>query len=85
MKFRHAAGVALVGWYLMLPLVKDGKTEYAPIQDWAHVGSYDTAKECENAAYENMVRAKQIGDKERIVAANGFECIASDDPRLKSN
>ena len=44
MKPRHAAALALVGWYLMMPL-KDHPE--APIKYWSQIGSYDSAKECE--------------------------------------
>jgi hypothetical protein len=43
--YRHAA-LALVGWYLMLPSVENGKVRNLPVQEWVHVESFDTAKEC---------------------------------------
>ncbi len=61
MKRRHAAALALVGWYLMMPPVyQNGKEverdidiggghldETAPLSKWAIVGSFDSAAECE--------------------------------------
>jgi hypothetical protein len=87
MKPRHAAALALVGWYLLVP-VGDGSQ---PFRDWSHVGSYDTAKECEDAQLEFVNGAKgphfvQHGTMTRERVIEGFtlsECIASDDPRLK--
>ena len=54
-----------------------------PVQFWSHVDSFDSANECRDAAYQLLEREKQRGDKDKIAAALGFECIASDDPRLK--
>ena len=52
MKPRHAAVLALVGWYLMMPPIKgnlpDLKTDTdAPLSRWQQRGAYDTAKACE--------------------------------------
>jgi len=49
MKLRHAAALALVGWYLMSPLIDydNGKVLVdAPLKFWTQEGSFDTAKEC---------------------------------------
>ena len=56
MKPRHAAALALVGWYLMLPppalnhlgdqrFLPDAEAG-APLWRWTIVGSYDTAAAC---------------------------------------
>jgi hypothetical protein len=77
----HAATLALVGWYLMLPIAPD---RYAPISEWAHVDSFDTAAECREEALQNIERVKKKGEKVEIDRAEAFECIATDDPRLKA-
>jgi hypothetical protein len=83
MNLRPAAALALIGWYLMIPVVKNGKLLPLPVQDWAHVASFDTAKECEDGAYQRIDLLKERGsDPSMINAARTFECIASDDPRL---
>lgn len=57
MKPRHAAALALVGWYLMLPPLRvegpasDPNTPVeadtkAPLSQWTIVLGFDTAKEC---------------------------------------
>ncbi len=43
MKLPHAAALALVGWYLMLPPKQDIQ---APIAKWRIVGNYDSADQC---------------------------------------
>jgi hypothetical protein len=56
MKCRHAAAIALVGWYLMVPPVKYAPTSKpdllavdpsAPLSKWSVSESFDTAAECE--------------------------------------
>jgi len=56
MKLRHAAALALVGWYLMVPPVSaPSGTEgarlmtEAPVSRWYNHGSFDSAKQCEEA------------------------------------
>lgn len=70
MKLSHAAALALVGWYLMLPPVSsDGRIQKdAPLSDWYIFSSFDTKEACE---------------KERQVSGVSAICVASDDPRLK--
>jgi len=52
---RHAAALALVGWYLMQPTVfgKQGHQAFdnseAEISEWTAVSSYDSAAQCEKA------------------------------------
>lgn len=44
MKTCHAAALALLGWYLMVPLV--GGDASAPLSQWRTIDSFDTAQEC---------------------------------------
>jgi hypothetical protein len=50
MNLRHAAALALIGWYLMAPpLSKDGKPNLsAPLSQWNQTGGFDSAKACDN-------------------------------------
>ena len=88
MKLCHAAALALVGWYLMLPPVRpDGSANAdAPLSKWKTSNTYDTPDECKKVL--SGLRGGWVG------YANGHElnypsqketaaCIASDDPRLK--
>jgi len=52
MDFRHAAALALVGWYLMVPpFAGTGKGSYpddrAPLSKWSMGGSFDSAEACQ--------------------------------------
>jgi hypothetical protein len=99
MKLRHAAALAFIGWYLMIPprisdwpkLVYDTN---APLNKWQQSGSFDTAKECEEGKKEVPKLFLQNIDKlpaeERPKVTQGimtmlpaYQCIATDDPRLK--
>lgn len=64
MKHRHAVGLALIGWYLMMPPPSfdfetkmptgDVNTE-APYAYWGTEGSFDTAAQC-SAAKDQLIR-----------------------------
>jgi hypothetical protein len=88
MKLRHAAALALVGWYLMVPPSTD---ERAPLFQWEVVASYDSASACREALHKSKDPAQVESDYPslaRLFAAQGFlaaQCIATDDPRLKGN
>ena len=50
MKPRHAAALALVGWYLIAPppRTEDGN-DYdpkAPLSEWQEIGKFETIEEC---------------------------------------
>ena len=84
---RHAAALAFVGWYLMVPAPG---LENRPLSYWSHMGSYDTAKECEQGMRGWYKLNEQDGfAMKKYTAAqvkNAWllaECIEADDPRLK--
>ena len=87
MKPRHAAALVLAGWYLMMPPARNGKAvpDALPLIEWAHIDSFDSAEQCRNAGLDLAIRAKERGDQNRIASALAFECIATDDPRLKGH
>jgi hypothetical protein len=95
MNLRHAAALALVGWYLMYPPTTPRPDHRnltdAPLAEWKSGKSFDTAKECEAARLRVKKSAKELEDAtvgdavfhnlaENIASA---QCIDSDDPRLK--
>jgi hypothetical protein len=80
MKPWHAAALALVGWYLMTPL--PGRPELS-VEKWAHIDSFYTAAECREAGYQHQRERAASTDPVRRNLAGTWECIASDDPRLK--
>jgi hypothetical protein len=91
---RHAAALALVGWYLMYPPVTPaGKSlTDAPLTEWKSGASFDTAKDCETArahmrkASKDLRNATPRGYQEGLDFAESIgdgQCVATDDPRLK--
>jgi hypothetical protein len=100
MKPRHAAALALVGWYLIAPPPRssDGVIDpKAPLSEWQIEGRFDTIEECRafpDRQIEIMrgfyAEHPEISESEhrRDDAARKFpgsQCIATDDPRLKEN
>src|SRR5882724_6408228 len=96
MKPRHAAALALVGWYLMIPPLtnRTGPIEReAPLVKWETWTSFDTAAECQ-ARIETLTGAAIGRLKAQTAAAAtpqrimdlrllSAQCVANDDPRLK--
>ncbi len=67
MKPRHAAALALVGWYLMMPPLPQDPLLLAdptpPLSVWFLEQSFDTAKECEGARIkEDREAERQMHD-----------------------
>jgi hypothetical protein len=85
MKPRHAAALALVGWYVMCPPLctsdwgketpcsSDGFNYDAPLSRWfkpSGSAEFKSLRKCEISAAENSSEVL-------------CKCVASDDPRLK--
>ena len=94
MKLRHAAALALVGWYLMLPPLDHGvPIVKAPYSEWDNWQGFDTADACQakKSFFQNeaLEPAQKIGETATQLAMDCrfFDalCIATDDPRLKAN
>ena len=97
MNLRHAATVALLGWYLMLPQMKLQETKddaavgsnqctdvvdkSAPLAQWTLYASFDSAAQCK-AMRAQLLALPKLADHQRYVDST---CVASDDPRLKGN
>jgi len=81
MKLRHAAALVLVGWYLMVPPVHDGKPDtQAPISAWKVFRKLDSEAACQQWKVKAETRARRAG---RYGPRPDFVCIASHDPQLK--
>jgi hypothetical protein len=96
-KPRHAAALALVGWYLMVPpsafSVADLASGLEPLWQWLQIGTFDSVNDCEQG--RRMMIDRFMTDLQRdssdATAVHGVDafyyskCIAADDPRLKRN
>jgi hypothetical protein len=91
MKPRHAAALALVGWYLMVPSMKTRITssQFVPLPKGVVLRGFDTAIACDEAQDQPRDRISHLnlqnpGAPAASGAAEFSQCIASADPRLKS-
>lgn len=88
-KPRHAAALALVGWYLMLPPPEaiQGRIDFNVYSRWSVIDKYDRIQDCEarrlqiKSSATSALAASGKGDLEHCSECYA-ECIASDDPRL---
>ena len=81
MNARHAATLALVGWYLMLPPIGLGglPNEEAPLLKWHTIASYDTAPQCHD--FQEKAVGAENDQKYKKMWQSGA-CIETADPRL---
>jgi hypothetical protein len=79
-----AATFVLVSWYLITPPSPRNDYEQlapkAPLSDWIALDTFSTLKQCEN----NIKLAVTDGNAD-FADFGLFQCIASNDPRLKEN
>jgi hypothetical protein len=97
MNLRHAAALALVGWYLIIPpsadVASDLATGLEPLWQWFQIGSFDSENACQQGRHMMISRymADLQNDPSNIEAVHSFDafyysqCVASDDPRLNGN
>jgi hypothetical protein len=91
MTFRHAAALALAGWYLIIPssTLPPGVAHKEPLRKWQTVRGFDSADDCEDfrsAFFERSRQRQGLNVLEPSYRDYMFaECIATDDPRLKGD
>jgi hypothetical protein len=93
MNLRHAAALALVGWYLMMPPPRTVGDHfetnfYAPLSKWTMIRRFDLQPQCEAAreAYQQKPTGNLIimlGATEAQATTKASRCVADDDPLLK--
>jgi hypothetical protein len=94
-KPRHAAALALVGWYLMVPppVIHSSvpvDTD-APLSKWGIFSAHDSAADCEQTlvAFYKLAKTELVANpaderyRIRFYQLESSQCIANDDPRLK--
>ena len=65
MNLRHAAALALVGWYLMLPPEQGGPGQFnihAPLSQWSLEGSFDTVDDCKRGQQDGLGKWFSAGE-----------------------
>ncbi len=99
MKLRHAAALALVGWYLMLPPLLSRRPMIfetrAPLSRWYFASVFGTARQCEEGRREynrgwldGATRGDHLPSAE-ILGLKEWQaqekCVSADDPRLEGH
>jgi hypothetical protein len=81
---RAAAAFILVSWYLITPPAPRNDYEQlapkAPLSDWIELDTFSTLREC-----KNHIRLAATDGNADFADFGLFQCIASNDPRLKEN
>jgi|HubBroStandDraft_5_1064220.scaffolds.fasta_scaffold2123701_1 hypothetical protein len=86
MNLSHAAVLALIGWYLMVPPPPNNDYEQlapkAALSSWVEIDDFSTLRQCKNG----IERALNENISAEIMVDFGLlRCVASNDPRLKEN
>ncbi|HTW88962.1 MAG TPA: hypothetical protein VMD75_13250 [Candidatus Binataceae bacterium] len=92
MKLSHLAALGLAGWYLMVPPIQNGQLNLrAPLNQWRIDSSYDGQDDCqevidgEAALYPQTKEHHAAIRKSDVWPIVNGQCVATDDPRLKTN
>ena len=91
MKTRHAAALALMAWYLMIPplAAPDGLSidTTAPLAQWYNMKpSFASKQECESTKAKMIAlhpHPSSPAEQLRLDGAKAALCVPSGDPRLK--
>ena len=86
MRLRHAAALALVGWYMIIPPTSHeypmGNVD-APLTEWVKRPTlYRNQEECEHVL-DRQTRLSNARNRQLLVRhRRQWQCVAADDPRL---
>jgi hypothetical protein len=97
MKPRHAAALAMVGWYLLYPpwnAEKGREDPGLPLNRWYQVATFDSSADCEARkmkvleVLEDLEKQTHDLDGQEIAASmrmrfHQARCVSADDPQLK--
>lgn len=87
---RHAAALALLGWYLMVPPFRGSSNtlnQEAPLSRWKVWSAHDSAADCEsNRVYTYKQTKEDTGPQNRLMHQPILlaQCIETVDPRLNT-
>ena len=90
MTLRSTAALALVSWYLIVPpsLSKSPRaTRIAALSRWTLVRAFDAEKDCDAERVESSKVDPTLGEYRGMPPEEIYDaqCVAADDPRLKSD
>jgi hypothetical protein len=86
LKLRHAAALALTGWYLIMPPTSQDYPRgnvNAPLSTWVkRPATYRSKDECEHVLDRFRRLTKHSNRKISAKYMETAQCVATDDPRL---
>jgi hypothetical protein len=88
MKLRHAAALALVGWYLLIPPL--GRPAPSDLSQWEVITTFDSRSLCmslRTSDIQSWLITKGILDLSAAqlkAYVDNSRCVSEDDPRLKA-
>ena len=87
MRLCHAAALALAGWYLIAPPIRNGWIlRDAPLKEWDKLVFYKHLNHCERQKQVDSKPTDWVPETKQTLQVLRLEqCITSDDPRLKGN
>jgi hypothetical protein len=82
----HAAVLAFIGWYLIVPPLKGGIYDpRAPLSKWTISFPEETREDCVEERDGWLQASIQQHNTGRVRAFRLSKCVRTSDPRLKSN
>jgi hypothetical protein len=86
--FSHAAALAPMGWYLMVPppLSHSPKNaQIVPLSRWTRAGAFQSEESCDMKRTAISKLDPALGDHRGLPPEEVYDaqCVAVDDPRLK--
>ena len=86
MRYLHVAALALLGWYVIMPPASSPDPN-VPLSQWKIVKKFESELECKEQEEFWHLYAKQPPNNYDWARnpRSYAQCVASDDPRLKSN
>ena len=87
MKLHHAAALALLGWYIILPPTgpehRRGNVN-APLKEWVRrPTTYLNHDECQHVLDKYRLQRKMANKQIQYQYYQQAQCVSADDPRLK--
>ena len=85
MNCRHAAALALIGWYLIVPpdsTVPHSVDAAAPISRWSRVATFESADDCKRTLMQLQGQSRDLTQIDKTGKLRRFKKRQAADPEL---